>query len=44
MKLDGIQGVEVDLATGAVAINATAPLDRAAVAGAIDEAGFDLAA
>jgi copper chaperone CopZ len=39
-KLDGVTGVEVDLATGAV--TSAAPLERAAVAAAVDEAGYEL--
>jgi copper ion binding protein len=41
-KLDGVTGVEVDLATGAVTVTSAAPLERAAVAAAVDEAGYEL--
>jgi copper chaperone CopZ len=41
-QLDGVTGVEVDLATGAVAVTSAAPLERAAVAAAVDEAGYEL--
>ncbi|MGD9795869.1 MAG: heavy-metal-associated domain-containing protein [Acidimicrobiia bacterium] len=42
-KLPGVTSVAVDLPTGAVTVESTAPLEAAAVASAIDEAGFDLA-
>lgn len=41
--LEGVVAVDVDLATGTAAVESTAPLDRAAVAAAIDEAGYELA-
>ena len=41
-KLDGVQKVDVDLATGHVAVESDQPLDDAAVAAAIDEAGFQV--
>ncbi|HVE63359.1 MAG TPA: heavy-metal-associated domain-containing protein [Mycobacteriales bacterium] len=41
--LDGVSDVQVDLATGAVTVTSSAPLDRAAVQVAVDEAGFELA-
>lgn len=41
-KLDGVSRVEVDLATGAATVESEAPLDRAAVAAAVDEAGYEL--
>jgi copper ion binding protein len=41
-KLDGVAGVTVDLATGAVTVTSEAPLDRAAVAAAVEEAGYEL--
>lgn len=40
--LPGVTGVEVDLATGTVAIDGTAP-DRTALADAVTAAGFQLA-
>lgn len=40
--LPGVTGVEVDLATGSVAIDGTAP-DRTALADAVTAAGFQLA-
>jgi copper chaperone len=42
--IPGVRGVDVDLATGAVVVGSDSPLDRAAVAAAIDEAGYVLAA
>lgn len=42
MKLTGVTEVNVDLETGKVEISSAAPLDQAAVAGAIDEAGYEL--
>ncbi|MFF3073197.1 heavy-metal-associated domain-containing protein [Kitasatospora sp. NPDC057936] len=42
-KIDGVTAVAVDLATGRVTVDATAPLADEAVAAAIDEAGYDLA-
>ncbi|MFE2414135.1 heavy-metal-associated domain-containing protein [Kitasatospora sp. NPDC059408] len=41
-KIDGVTDVAVDLATGRVTVEATAPLADEAVAAAIDEAGYDL--
>jgi len=41
--LDGVTDVRVELATGAVTVTSEQPLDRAAVAAAVDEAGYELA-
>jgi len=41
-KLAGVSDVEVDLATGAVTVTSEAPLDAAAVAAAVDEAGYEV--
>ena len=41
-KLEGVTGVEVDLATGNVAIASDGPLSDAEVRAAIDEAGYEL--
>ncbi len=41
--LDGVLDVAVDLASGRVEVTSEAPLDRAAVAAAVDEAGYELA-
>lgn len=40
--LDGVTAVEVDLASGEVAVTSEAPLDEAAVRDAVDEAGYEL--
>jgi len=42
-RLDGVTGVEVDLASGAVTIASTGPVEGAAVAAAVDEAGYAVA-
>lgn len=41
--LDGVRDVEVVLETGAVTVTSDAPLDRGAVAAAVEEAGYQLA-
>lgn len=41
-RIAGVTGVRVDLATGAVTVTSTAPLTEAAVAAAVDEAGYEL--
>jgi copper chaperone len=42
-KLDGVATVSVDLDAGAVTIASDVPLERMAVAAAVDEAGYELA-
>lgn len=42
--LPGVQGVDVELASGAVRVTSAAPLDPEAVRAAIDEAGYELTA
>ena len=42
-KLPGVAQVDVDLSTGAVTVAADRELDRAEVATAVDEAGYELA-
>lgn len=42
-RIDGVTGVEVDLASGRVQVESANPVDRAAVAAAVDEAGYQLA-
>ena len=42
-KLDGVQRVDVDLASGRVGVASTAPLSAADVAAAVDEAGYEVA-
>ena len=39
-KLDGVQAVDVDLTSGRVTVESEGPLDDAAVAAAVDEAGY----
>lgn len=43
-SLDGVSEVAVDLPTGSVTVTSNGPLDRDAVASAVDEAGYELAA
>jgi copper chaperone CopZ len=42
-SLGGVEDVQVDLESGAVVVTSTAPLDRAAVSAAVEEAGYALA-
>ncbi|CCH70290.1 Heavy metal transport/detoxification protein [Phycicoccus elongatus Lp2] len=42
-KIDGVEGVEVDVPTGQVTVTSAAPLDAAAVKAAVEEAGYQLA-
>ncbi|TQK68676.1 MULTISPECIES: heavy-metal-associated domain-containing protein [unclassified Nocardioides] len=42
-ELAGVEGVAVDLPTGAVTITSAAPLDESAVKAAVEEAGYQLA-
>lgn len=41
-KVPGVRAVDVDLASGAVTVESDAPVDQAAVAAAVDEAGYEL--
>ncbi|WP_448627867.1 heavy-metal-associated domain-containing protein [Geodermatophilus sp. URMC 64] len=41
--LPGVTAVEVDLESGALTVTSDAPVDDAAVAAAVDEAGYALA-
>jgi copper ion binding protein len=41
-KLPGVAGVTVDLASGLVTVRSAAALEQAAVAAAVDEAGYQL--
>ena len=43
LEVDGIETVEVDLATGAITVTSAGPVERADVAAAVDEAGYALA-
>ena len=42
-EIAGVQDVAVDLATGAVRVSSTEPLDDSAVRAAVEEAGYELA-
>ena len=42
-ELEGVLEVRADHSTGQVTVTSTAPLDPAAVAAAVDEAGYSLA-
>ena len=42
-KVDGVSQVDVELASGLVTVESEAPLDPAAVAAAVDEAGYEVA-
>ena len=39
-RLEGVSAVDVDLSSGRVTVESDAPLDDAAVAAAVDEAGY----
>ena len=41
--ITGVADVQVDLGSGDVTVTSAAPLDRAEVAAAVDEAGYQLA-
>lgn len=41
--IPGVTGVQVDLETGGLSVTADAPVEDAAVAAAVDEAGYALA-
>jgi copper chaperone len=43
-RLPGVERVDVDLATGAVTVESVAPVDAAAVATAVEEAGYQVVA
>ena len=42
-RIPGVNAVTVDLASGRVTIESTTDLDAAALAAAVDEAGYELA-
>lgn len=42
-KVDGVSQVDVELASGLVTVESAAPLDPAAIAAAVDEAGYEVA-
>ena len=41
-EIDGVEGVDVVLETGAVTVTSTTPLDRVALEAAVEEAGYAL--
>jgi copper chaperone len=42
-KIDGVTKVDVDLTSGRVTVESEAPVDDAAFAAAVDEAGYEVA-
>ncbi|MEV5651341.1 copper ion binding protein [Nocardia sp. NPDC052254] len=42
-KIDGVTGVDVDLASGRVQVESAAPLTPADIVAAVDEAGYQVA-
>jgi copper chaperone len=42
-KIDGVTNVDVDLASGRVTVESDEPVDEAAFAAAVDEAGYTVA-
>ncbi|WP_069162307.1 heavy-metal-associated domain-containing protein [Nocardia altamirensis] len=42
-KIDGVTSVDVDLASGAVRVDSTAPITDSVIAAAVDEAGYEVA-
>lgn len=42
-KLPGVTGVDIELSTGRVTVHSDPALDNAAVAAAVDEAGYEVA-
>lgn len=42
-KVAGVSGVEVDLASGRVAVSGGGPIDDAAVRAAVEAAGYEMA-
>jgi copper chaperone CopZ len=43
LEVDGVEAVDVELDTGLVTVTSAGPLERDAVAEAVDEAGYALA-
>ena len=41
-QVSGVERVDVDVDSGTVTVHATAPIDRADIAAAVDEAGYAL--
>ncbi|WP_194815864.1 heavy-metal-associated domain-containing protein [Nocardia sp. XZ_19_385] len=42
-KIDGVTSVDVDLASGAVRVDSSAPVADSEIAAAVDEAGYEVA-
>jgi len=42
-QISGVTDVQIDLASGTVTVTSDQPVDDAAVAAAVDEAGYELA-
>ena len=42
-KIDGVTGVDIDLASGRVTVDSTNPLELDVIAAAVDKAGYRLA-
>ena len=42
-RIDGVESVDVDLASGAVTVESSAPIPENTVAAAVDEAGYEVA-
>ncbi|GAA2208423.1 heavy-metal-associated domain-containing protein [Nonomuraea monospora] len=42
-EVAGVTNVEVDLATGLLTVGSEVPVDRAKIAAAVEEAGYELA-
>jgi len=43
-KVDGVTGVDIDLASGRVTVASLGPVEPAAVSAAVEEAGYEVAA
>ena len=41
-KIDGVTAVDIDLAEGRMRVQSTTPIDHRDIAGAVDEAGYEL--
>ena len=42
-QIDGVDDVQVDLATGSLTVSSSGEIDRTTVVAAVDEAGYELA-
>ncbi len=43
-KVDGVTGVDIDLASGRVTVASLGPVESAAVSAAVEEAGYEVTA